>query len=64
MIEAHYRTHFVAVVEPVPIGELAQRVIELEEALEGLLARHCGGSEERHWAEWDTAQEALGRVGK
>ena len=28
-------------------------------ALEGLLARHCDGSDERHWAEWDTVKEAL-----
>jgi len=28
-------------------------------ALEGLLARHNDGSEEKHWAEWDTARDAL-----
>ena len=32
---------------------------QLRNALEGLLARHCDGSDEWHWAEWDTAKEAL-----
>ena len=38
---------------------LEAQVRQLREALEGLLARHCDGSDERHWAEWDTAKEAL-----
>jgi hypothetical protein len=32
---------------------------KLKEALAGLLARHKDGSDERHWAEWDTAREVL-----
>jgi len=28
-------------------------------ALKGLLARHNDGTDERYWAEWDTAQDAL-----
>ena len=30
-------------------------------ALKGLLARHNDGTDERYWAEWDTAQDALER---
>ena len=37
------------------------RIIALEMALEGLLHRHCDGSDERYWAEWDTANEALAK---
>ena len=31
----------------------------LRMALEGLLARHCDGSDEWHWAEWDTLKQDL-----
>lgn len=31
----------------------------LKNALVGLLARHCDGTPEQYWGEWDTAQEAL-----
>lgn len=31
-------------------------------ALRGLLHRHCDGSDERYWAEWDDAQEAIDAV--
>lgn len=34
----------------------------LREALHGLLARHGDGSDERYWAEWDTARDALSTI--
>jgi hypothetical protein len=39
-----------------------REVRKLKEALTGLLARHKDGSDERHWAEWDTAREVLKEV--
>lgn len=36
----------------------------MRDALRGLLHRHCDGSEEQYWAEWDTASEALKLAGE
>jgi len=41
------------------IADLAAEVEALRSALKGLLHRHNDGSEEKYWAEWDTANEAL-----
>jgi len=38
---------------------LTELVREMKTALEGLVARHRDGSEEKHWAEWDTASDVL-----
>lgn len=46
-----------------PWDRIAQhkRALEsLKAALKGLLHRHNDGSDEKWWAEWDTAAEALG----
>ena len=44
------------------IATMAQERDKLEAALRGLLARHKDGSDEQHWAEWDTAEEALNGI--
>ena len=31
-------------------------------ALQGLVMRHMDGSDEAHWAEWDTAREAIAKA--
>lgn len=38
---------------------LETQVKTLGEALDGLLARHCDGSDERHWAEWDAIDRII-----
>lgn len=34
---------------------LKEQVVRLTAALDGLCIRHCDGTEEEYWAEWDTA---------
>lgn len=44
------------------IATMAIERDKLEAALRGLLARHNDGSDEQHWAEWDTARAALAQA--
>ena len=55
--------------DAVTLIQLIERIARLEaqnkallEALEGLLIRHCDGSEEKYWAEWDAARAALAQA--
>lgn len=40
------------------LHSLRAQVARLTAALDGLFVRHCDGSEEQYWAEWDTANAA------
>lgn len=52
--ESHGRLAHMAADFVLQLRDARRQVERLTAALDGLLARHCDGSEEQHWAEWDT----------